>query len=175
MESVRLEDAVAGALALVNGHLRDHGIVVKTQLPRDLPPITGRLVLIENVLVNLCVNARDAMRALPADRRILRIEASALPRGRVELRVIDQGGGIPAHVMPRLFEPFFTTKSPGDGTGLGLSVSHGMMQAMDGDLSVTNTGTGACFVLSMRVAIPRGTAGLESSASDALAFVDPAG
>ena len=73
--------------------------------------------------------------------------------------------------MPRLFEPFFTTKAPGEGTGLGLSISHGMMQSMGGVLSVTNTGNGACFVLTMRVAFPEGVAGLDSSASDALAFV----
>ena len=148
--------AAAGALALVNSHLSNDGIAVRTSLPQDLPPVLGRLVLLENVLVNLCVNARDAMRGLDADKRIPRIEAVELPRGRVELRVTDQGGGIPAHVMPRLFEPFFTKKPPGEGTGLGLSVSRGMMQAMDGGISVTNTGTGACFVLN-----PRGAAALE--------------
>ena len=171
MEPVNLEDAVAGALTLVGNHLRNDGITVETRLPPNLPPVLGRLVLIENVIVNLCVNARDAMRGVDAAQRMLRIDASVLPRGRVELRVTDQGGGIPVGVMPRLFEPFFTTKSPGEGTGLGLSVSHGMMQAMDGDLSVTNTAGGACFVLSMCVAIPREVAGMESSASDAFAFV----
>jgi C4-dicarboxylate-specific signal transduction histidine kinase len=88
------------------------------------------------------------------------------------VRVVDRGGGIPANAMPRLFEPFFTTKAPGEGTGLGLSISHGMMQSMDGALSVANTGIGACFVLTMRVAIPEAMAGMESSASDALAFSD---
>ena len=111
------------------------------------------LVLIENVIVNLCVNARDAMRNISSDQRVLRIEASTKPRAQVELRIVDRGGGIPASVMPRLFEPFFTTKSPGEGTGLGLSISHGMMQSIGGGLSVTNTGTGACFILTMQAAI----------------------
>jgi C4-dicarboxylate-specific signal transduction histidine kinase len=83
----------------------------------------------------------------------LRIEASTKPRAQVELRIVDRGGGIPASVMPRLFEPFFTTKSPGEGTGLGLSISHGMMQSIGGGLSVTNTGTGACFILTMQAAL----------------------
>jgi C4-dicarboxylate-specific signal transduction histidine kinase len=171
MEPVCLVSAVDGALALVQGHLRNDGIAVETHLPRDLPLVRGRLVLIESVLVNLCVNARDAMRQVPVESRVLRIEASTRPQGRVELRVIDQGGGIPAAVMPRLFEPFFTTKSPGEGTGLGLSISHGMMQTMGGGLAVTNTGSGACFVLTLRAVVPEGQACLASSAGGAMTFV----
>jgi PAS domain S-box-containing protein len=172
MVPVRLAEAIGGALALVGNHLRNDGIAVEIDLPPDLPAVRGRLVPIESVLVNLCMNARDAMRGLPPDRRVLRIGASSVPQGRVEVRVVDRGGGIPANAMPRLFEPFFTTKAPGEGTGLGLSISHGMMQSMDGALSVANTGIGACFVLTMRVAIPEAMAGMESSASDALAFSD---
>ena len=175
LEPVRLDDAVTGALALVNSLLRNYGIIVETYLPSDLPAVMGRLVLIENVIVNLCVNARDAMRKLGPDRRVLRIEASTRPRGRVELRIIDQGGGVPPSVMPRLFEPFFTTKSPGEGTGLGLSISHGMMQSMGGGLSVTNTGAGACFVLTMRAAVPPARISgspISPAGDDALAFAD---
>ncbi len=153
LEPVHLEEAVTGALALVSGMLRSYGVTVETYLPSDLPRVTGRLVLIENVIVNLCVNARDAMRNISSDQRVLRIEGSTKPRAQVELRIVDRGGGIPASVMPRLFEPFFTTKSPGEGTGLGLSISHGMMQSIGGGLSVTNTGTGACFILTMQAAI----------------------
>jgi|GEM_PF-1813506 len=155
LEPVHLEEAVTGALALVSGMLRSYGVVVETYLPSDLPPVTGRLVLIENVIVNLCVNARDAMRHIASDQRVLRIEASTKPRAQVELRIVDRGGGIPASVMPRLFEPFFTTKAPGEGTGLGLSISHGMMQSIGGGLSVTNTGVGACFILTMQAALAR--------------------
>ena len=169
MMPVRLADAIDGALALVGNHLHNDGIAVEIDLPPALPAVRGRLVPIESVLVNLCMNARDAMRGLSPDRRILRIEAHSVPQGRVELRVMDSGGGIPASAMPRLFEPFFTTKAAGEGTGLGLSISHGMMQSMDGDLSVANIGTGACFVLTMRVAISDEMAGMESSASEALA------
>ncbi len=168
MTQVRLAQAIDGALALVGNHLRNDGIAVEIDVPAALPAVRGRLVPIESVLVNLCMNARDAMRGLPPDRRLLRIEAASVPQGRVELRVVDRGGGISASAMPRLFEPFFTTKPAGEGTGLGLSISHGMMQSMDGGLSVHNTETGACFVLTMRVAISEDRAGLESSASDAL-------
>ena len=174
MVPVQLGTAIDGALALVGNHLRNDGIAVEIDLPPDLPPVMGRLVPIESVLVNLCMNARDVMRDQPPHRRLLRIEAAAVSQSHAELRVVDSGGGIPANVMPRVFEPFFTTKSPGEGTGLGLSISHGMMQSMDGGLSVANTGSGACFVLTLRLAIADAVADSLPDNASLMAGLDPA-
>ena len=154
LEPVRLEEAVDGALILAGSLLRGAGIRVETILPSDLPPVLGRLVLLEQVLVNLFINARDAMRDTPFDARLLRIEGLRTAEGPLELNLTDTGGGIPAAVMPRLFEPFFTTKPAGEGTGLGLSISHGMMRAMNGTLAVHNTADGACFTLTLHPLTP---------------------
>ena len=86
---------------------------------------------LEQVLVNLLLNARDAIRLLP--RRGAAADPAARPAGRRRPRstieVADTGGGLDAAILPRLFEPFVTTKPVGEGLGLGLSVSHGLMRA----------------------------------------------
>ena len=111
------------------------------------------LVPLEQVLVNLLANARDAMEALPAERpRRVRIAAA---------RRAGRGGGAdrrryrrrhPAAVMARLFEPFVSTKDADRGTGLGLSICHGLVKAMGGDITARNDGEGAVFTITLAAA-----------------------
>lgn len=146
---VCLRRAVEGALALSGGGLRQGHVVVENRLPADLPPVLGQQVAIEQVLVNLLANARDAMAARPADARRLRLSASH-DAGQVVLEVADSGPGIPEPVLARLFEPFFTTKSAGHGTGLGLAICHAAMRGMGGSITAHNTPQGATFRLVFR-------------------------
>lgn len=156
LEPVQLRQAVDGAVLLVRVALAEAGIALELSLPDDLPPVQGRQILLEQVLMNLLLNARDAMRPVPPQQRRIRIQAGA-EDGRVWLRVEDSGPGIPPEILPRLFEPFFTTKGPGEGTGLGLAICHGIIRSFGGCIQVaaaTASGSGACFTISLPVAVP---------------------
>src|SRR5262249_54698243 len=111
-------------LLLTSKQLGRDGIHIVTALDRDLPRVSGDVTALEQVLMNLLLNARDAM---PTG-GTLRIETRSAPSapGSVELRVSDTGVGMSSDVLARIPEPFFTTKSA--GTGLGLSVSYAIVR-----------------------------------------------
>lgn len=147
-------DAVDGALQVVGAHFRLDNIAVTVQLAPGLPKVLCRQDQLEQVLINLLQNARDAVTEkrrrsganLPGRIRIEAVReapAGALPTVRID--VSDNGGGVPADIMDRVFQPFFTTKPPGKGTGLGLSVSFGIIRDHGGSLSVRNGPEGAVF------------------------------
>jgi C4-dicarboxylate-specific signal transduction histidine kinase len=149
----RLADALEGAMELAGHGLRRDGVEVLVEMPANLPPVRGGQVEIEQVLVNLLNNARDAM----AESRSRRIRIEARHEGdSIRLDVADTGNGVPADKMQRIFEPFYTTKPIGRGTGIGLSVARRTMQALGGGISVANNGTGACFSLTFRNAATDG-------------------
>jgi PAS domain S-box-containing protein len=153
--SVQLKVVIDGALALVGSALRSAGVIVDIILEDELPPVLAQPILAEHVMVNLLLNARDAMEANPAEQpRDLVISARLdVTSGTVILSVRDTGPGIPPHLIERIFEPFFTTKEAGKGTGLGLSLCHGIMGSFDGDITAKNTlGGGADFVATFRSA-----------------------
>ena len=109
-----------------------------------MPPVVGQLVLAEHVMVNLMLNARDAMDHNPTDKpRHLTISASHNPAtGMVTLSLHDSGPGIKPDLLDRVFEPFFTTKEVGKGTGLGLSICHGIMRSFGGNILAFNAPEG---------------------------------
>ncbi len=110
--------------------------------------IWGHESLFEQVMMNLLVNARDAINAdASSDSREIFILCSHPSGNELELRVRDTGGGMPEAVRERLFQPFFTTKPAGKGTGLGLSLSYGIIQDMNGEIAVRNVAGGAEFCL----------------------------
>ncbi|BBH48029.1 ATP-binding protein [Pseudomonas sp. KU43P] len=142
--------AVDGAVALLAQGLRGKGVALQIEQPGQCPQVLGHQDQLEQVLINLMVNARDAL----LERQVAspRITVSQyLEAGHVCLQVEDNAGGIDPRLLERIFEPFFTTKPAGVGTGLGLSVSHGIVEAMGGRLDVLNNSEGACF----RVVLPR--------------------
>jgi C4-dicarboxylate-specific signal transduction histidine kinase len=125
---------------------------LEIDLPEVLPEILAKAVPLEQVLLNLVVNACDASAMCVsrpgADARLIRI--SAVTSGdRVSLAVCDHAGGIPPDVLPRIFEPFFTTKSVGLGTGLGLSISQRIIEEMGATLTAENRDGGACFTIDL--------------------------
>lgn len=121
-------------------------IRVESRLPEDLWPIHGNGTLLQQVLLNLCINAKDAMDSggtlvLEGENHFLdehyaRLRPHVLPGPFVVLSVTDTGVGIPADKVGRIFEPFFTTKGKGKGTGLGLSVAAGIVQNHGGFINV---------------------------------------
>lgn len=148
--------AVRGALLLVRAALREAQVAVELDLPGDLPAVQGRQVQLEQVLVNLLINARDvfAGRPAPAGGRRLALAGRRVAGGVVELRIRDNGGGVPPAVLDRIFDPFFSTKPPGEGTGIGLSICHGIVTAFGGTIACRNADGGAEFTITLPVAIP---------------------
>lgn len=141
-EPVALPGLVAETLALLDHDLRRHAIRVRLHFPPFLPPVLADSRQIEQVLVNLFTNAIQAMGSGGGSLEV----QGAVDQERVRLDVTDSGRGIdPAH-LARIFDPFFTTKP--EGSGLGLSVSYGIMRAHDGDLTVrSELGRGTTFSL----------------------------
>lgn len=140
----RLSDAVAGSLELVGRNLSQAMVTVAVDVPQELPLVLGGLVEVEQVLVNLLLNARDAL-GESSDRKV---EIRGASRDdKVMLTVADTGGGIPPQIISRVFDPFFTTKPAGKGTGLGLAISQKTMIALGGSIAVRSTETGAEFTL----------------------------
>ena len=125
-----------------------HKISVELSLDPAVPPFIGDHVQLQEVCVNLFLNAVQAM---PTGGQ-LRVVTRPAPGDCVELKVIDTGCGIPATHLPRIFDPFFTTKPGGLGTGLGLSVSHSIIQRHCGTVEVhSQPGHGTTF----RIVLPR--------------------
>ncbi|MBI6633370.1 PAS domain-containing protein [Pseudomonas paralactis] len=147
--------ALEGTLALLSEGLRGKGVDVRIA-PADFSvQVKGYADQLEQVLINLMVNARDALLSQrekdPALRPWIALH-SEHDRHHVRIWVEDNAGGIDPRLLERIFEPFFTTKPIGVGTGLGLSVSYGIVENMGGRLSVTNGEAGAKFCVELPIA-----------------------
>jgi len=116
-DQVDLGQVVADALAIVDHQLGIHGIKVEQELEDGLPPCRGNGNQLQQVLMNLMINAQQALHGAPGT---VRLSAKKAGEDAVELRVSDSGPGIPREIQAKIFDPFFTTKPVGQGTGLGL-------------------------------------------------------
>jgi two-component system cell cycle sensor histidine kinase/response regulator CckA len=117
-------------------------IATSFEIERGLQTVCADPTQLHQVLMNLCINARDAM---PAGGK-LRITAKSTPEGTVVVEVSDTGTGMPSDVLEKIFDPFFTTKEPGKGTGLGLSTTMGIVKSHGGKLTVeSQLGVGTVF------------------------------
>jgi PAS domain S-box-containing protein len=149
-ESIDPRDVITKALDLMGEQLRLDGINVVTELPENCPPILGHTIQMEQVILNLLSNAKDAMAENDGEAKItLRVFES---NKAVHITTEDSGGGIPEDALSRLFEPFYTTKEIGKGTGLGLSVSYGIVRDMNGTITAENIDDGARFTITLPIA-----------------------
>jgi two-component system NtrC family sensor kinase len=145
---VNLNAVVEEVLTLVAHPFRTAQVQVTRNLQQELPAVLGSTNKLQQVFLNLFLNARDAM---PSG-GVVEIRTAA-HNGSVEVEIIDNGGGIPRENLNRIFDPFFTTKSSGRGTGLGLSVSYGIVKEHAGKVDVRSTpGKGTSFRLEFPVA-----------------------
>lgn len=143
-----LNRVVTDALAFLAQQLKAKNIVVVQELRPGLPPVWADPMQIEQVLLNLVTNARDAMEEDGTGTITIRTELAA--GSRVGLSVTDTGPGIPSDLQMRIFDPFFTTKEVGKGTGLGLSICHGIVEEHGGALTMESPaadGRGARFTI----------------------------
>jgi signal transduction histidine kinase len=154
-EHVQLSEVIRDAVDIARGGIEHQGqqesttVRLEVEVPKRLPLVAGSAMELRYVIINLLINARDAMPLGGA----LRVRATRASDA-VRLTVEDEGTGIPEEHLPHLFEPFFTTK--GDkGTGLGLAMAHGVMTRAGGTLTAANRPKGgAIFTLTFPVLAP---------------------
>jgi len=151
MGKVDVNTVLESALEIFSQQLKVRGIEIVRDFTRNLPKINADPDRLEQVFINLLINARDAIEEQCArypgsnmDKKI------SLRTGHdehcVTVEVCDTGIGIPSQIIDKIFEPFYTTKEVGKGTGLGLSISYGIVKDCGGKIiAVPNQDQGACF------------------------------
>jgi CheY-like chemotaxis protein len=150
--TVSLNDVLEQTLALRSNQLQISAIAVEKKFTRGLPSVLADQHQLEQVFLNLLLNAEQAILEGKHGGRIT-LTTSVNRDGRsVYAEVIDDGPGIPAEALPHVFEPFFTTKTVGTGTGLGLSVSYGIVEEHGGHLGVESRPGRTVFRLELPVA-----------------------
>ena len=145
-----LNDIVQSTVALRRYELVTTGIVLEEQYADDLPSVLVSREEIQQIILNLILNAEQAMRREHPQGR-LSIRTVRIGTSEVAVEIQDDGPGVPPALSGKIFEPFFSTKDVGQGTGLGLSLALGIAQAHDGHLVLVPTATGACFRLTLPI------------------------
>lgn len=148
-ERVDLPTLVGGTLELLQFQLRESGVPVRLHVDEHLPPVHGTRVELQQVLVNLIVNAVESLRTAATRRPHVDVRVRRLPRGRVSIQVSDNGPGVPAALHDAIFQPYTTTKA--GGLGMGLMMCRTIVESHGGELSLdTARKRGAAF----RVVLP---------------------
>jgi PAS domain S-box-containing protein len=147
--ALSVNDVVTDILRLVGGDAKTRGVVLRTEMAPSLPMVAADRVALQQVVLNLALNAMDAMDQLEQNKRELIIQTRQMGET-VEIAVIDSGHGIPADRLPRLFDAFFTTKR--DGLGLGLPIARSIIEAHGGRIWAEDLGErGATFRLTLPI------------------------
>jgi histidine kinase len=155
LAAVHLHEVIRRTHEIFSQQLKVRGIEVVWDLAQDLPPVRAEANRLEQVFINLLINARDAIEdkakggtGAKGEKRITL--ATRFQDGRVVAEVRDTGVGIPGAVIDKIFEPFFTTKEAGKGTGLGLSISYQIVQDFGGGIRAeSQEGAGTTFVITL--------------------------
>ncbi|MDD1620963.1 MAG: AAA family ATPase [Methylococcaceae bacterium] len=138
-------NVIRASLLLLEGELRKFDIRVQVEVADGLPAIRCSADSLQQILINLIINARDALAT--TQEPVIKIEAKSVA-GVLELTVSDNGPGVSQEIQSKIFDPFFTTKPPGKGTGLGLSVTRRLVQDIGGSIHVESLlGQGCCMRL----------------------------
>ena len=160
METVQLNDVLKSAFEIFSQQLKVRGITVVWEIYDLLPRIHADPGRLEQVFINLLLNARDAIESQwekhpPSglnETKAIHLR-TAIEKDLVTCRICDTGTGIPQNQVEKIFEPFFTTKEVGKGTGLGLSISYGIVKECGGTIrAIPNQPHGTCFVLAFPMA-----------------------
>jgi len=155
---IDVNDVVRSSIDMLGTQFEAHGLELACELAAAPPPVVANPFSLEEVLINLLLNARDAVEGDPASRTApggnrIALRTSVQGKGQtgtVRIEVIDRGPGIPKEVLDRVFDPFFTTKGPDKGTGLGLAISKSIVETFGGSLAIEcGTGGGTTVVVSL--------------------------
>ncbi|KKX33863.1 PAS domain-containing sensor histidine kinase [Rhizobium sp. LC145] len=183
---LNLTDVVGDLRMLVDRLISGTNVKLEVDYGRDLWPVRTDLSQFEQVLINLCVNARDAMpqggtilvktRNVPAEEAASLHQADLPAEDFVMIEVSDSGTGIPPEIMDKIFEPFFTTKEVGKGTGLGLSMVYGIVKQSGGYIyPQSDLGKGTSFRIFLPRHVPEEQAPREQDAAGNAAEGEKAG
>ena len=157
MEKVQVNDILKKAFEIFSQQLKARGIQVTWDIQPDIPLIIADQGRLEQVFINLMLNARDAieqkMESGCAEKCLCAIAMKTIANSKtVTVSISDTGTGIPLSDLDKIFEPFYTTKDVGKGTGLGLSISYGIVKECGGNIhAVNNDDGGATFILTFPV------------------------
>ena len=156
MKPLDVNSVILTSLNLVKDQSPFLGVKIESDLSEDLPPVTADLSRMEEVFLNLFINAADAMEG----KGTLWIASRLSSTGAVKISIRDNGKGIDKAYLPHIFEPFFTTKDPGQGTGLGLSITYGIIQKHNGIIDVeSEAGKGTTFIITLPSCLDGGDEG----------------
>ena len=144
VSQVPINDVVQSAVDLLGAQFRSHGLELQVSLADESPTVLANRFSLEEVLINLLSNARDAVESRrqrdPTASVLIRLctetQEGTAESNSVQIEVADSGDGIPKDILARIFDPFFTTKDPDKGTGLGLSISKSIVEQLGGDLKI---------------------------------------
>ena len=149
-ERLDINEVVREVIALMDGELRRNGASLRTEMPRELPPVVVDRVLLQQVILNLVMNAIEAMRAVSDRARVLCIRTQEQHSGSIVVFVEDSGVGIDPEHLSRMFEAFYTTKV--QGIGMGLTISRSIIEAHGGRLwAVANDERGSTFCFTLPI------------------------
>lgn len=172
--AIAMPELLEGAIDLLVYNLNSSGIEVTRDYEEDLPEVFADPDQVSQIVVNLLVNAAQAMEADNGRKRVL-VQARMDEEGRVRVLVADSGPGVPKELRSRIFEPFFTTKASGSGTGIGLSVSRGLAESQKGRLELAESPLGgAAFALSLPAAGPQPSRAEQATAAPDASPAPPA-
>ncbi|MBF0473403.1 MAG: hypothetical protein HQK93_06685 [Nitrospirae bacterium] len=149
MKSISIQQLIDETLSLIKNELSLKDISIDLHIERNLPSIYGDDQKLKQVLINLALNAKDAM----SEKGHLLVTAGLSRKSNfVKIKVTDDGTGIPKHILDHIFDPFFTTKNISAGTGLGLSVCQGIIANHNGTMSVSSlVGVGTTFTIRLPI------------------------
>lgn len=154
LEDVPILDVINQTLSFCEVRFKENGVDIIKEISADAV-VRCRPAQLAQALLNLLNNSFEAVSENPAEQKIIRIEVLSLEPNKVQLKVCDNGRGIPAKIRSRIFDPFFTTKDIGEGMGLGLSVALGMIESQQGTLYLEESSEQTCFVIELqKLAIP---------------------
>jgi C4-dicarboxylate-specific signal transduction histidine kinase len=149
-ERLDINDVIREVIALLDGELRRNGVSLETDMHANLSPVVVDRVLLQQVILNLMINAIEAVRAVSNRARVLHIRTEEQPSGSIVVLVQDSGVGLDPEHSSRMFEPFYTTKV--DGVGMGLTISRSIIEAHGGRLwAIANDGPGGTFCFTLPI------------------------
>jgi C4-dicarboxylate-specific signal transduction histidine kinase len=155
---VQVNDVIKSSMNLIDAQLHYRGLILKCELADNLPTVMANPFSLEEVLLNLINNARDAVLAKPNSENTKDLPQIIVrtclgengTQGSVKIEVIDHGPGIPKELKSKIFTPFFTTKDPDKGTGLGLAISKSIIEGLHGKISIRSThGSGTTVTIDL--------------------------